>query len=493
MDFSETDRQELDRALWADARRFGPKLAAVAADRGLAVTSKEHGLTTPIPITATPVIIARAELKRRQRLAAHLASAGVKMSKAVLGGELRSVVVDGLSLLEQSLALSGYDRVGTLATTRVDFFNSPQGPMALELNATIPAMQAYSDIAANTFLEVVGEHWGAPHHMIDRWKAQNGSNALALFRALVDGYARLRGGKRPERLGILTRRRDAQLTELNYLASRFTDFGCETDIIYPDELSGAERVMARGRPYPFIYRHLFVRRLEEPDLAGADYVKALLAEPNGRRAVVLNPPASQVESKAVFALLSQATEDAALAASAGLSNDELAAISQTVPMTRIFRGPKLLAEVEAHPDQWVLKRSWDYGGRAVFVGRSRETDGFRERTKAAYGEALDWKATCAKAAVDTAGGGFVAQRLVETSTDTHLVCAGAQVTETPLFVDFSAYASVGLERQPDWGGVCRGSVQHIVNIVGGGGVLPLLSEEAAEGLLAMYRLGRRAR
>jgi hypothetical protein len=34
-------------------------------------------------------------------------------------------------------------------------------------------------------------------------------------------------------------------------------------------------------------------------------------------------------------------------------------------------------------------------------------------------------------------------------------------------------------RQPIWGGVCRGSLSQIVNIVGGGGVLPLLTAEVA--------------
>ena len=88
---------------------------------------------------------------------------------------------------------------------------------------------------------------------------------------------------------------------------------------------------AGGEPFDLIYRHLFVRRLEEPGLVGAGLVKALLAEPNGSRVVVLNPPASQVEVKAVFALLSQALEDGALAREGGLSGDELAAVAEAVP------------------------------------------------------------------------------------------------------------------------------------------------------------------
>jgi hypothetical protein len=85
------------------------------------------------------------------------------------------------------------------------------------------------------------------------------------------------------------------------------------------------------------------------------------------------------------------------------------------------------------------------------------------------------------------GGGFVVQRLVEIETERHLLCSGATQLPTDLFVDFSAYASVGLDTQPKWGGVCRGSLSHIVNIVGGGGVLPLITTEVARSLLMAFR------
>ena len=50
-----------------------------------------------------------------------------------------------------------------------------------------------------------------------------------------------------------------------------------------------------------------------------------------------------------------------------------------------------------------------------------------------------------------------------------------------------AYASVGLDMAPNWGGVCRGSPSHIVNIVGGGGVLPLITTEVARALITAAR------
>jgi hypothetical protein len=469
---------ELRAALTRDAKDFGPALATLAAERGLAVTKKEDGTTKPIPITATPMVIEPGDLARRQTLAALLASAGLKMSRAVLGGLRREIVFNGLSPLEQTLAEATFRAVDTLVTTRVDFFVA-DSVNALELNATIPAMQAYSDIAADTFLEVVGRHWGAPSEQVGRWQRTNGSNSRALFEALLAGYRKLRPGQTPNRIALLSRRNDAQLTEQRALCAKFNLFGIPSEIVHPDQLSGSDRVMANGHQFDLIYRHLFVRRLEEPDLAGADYVKALLAEPNGTRAVVLNPPASQVEVKAVFAMLSEAIDDPSIRSAAGLTEDELEAIRASVPWTRLFRGDARLKEALQNPDRYVLKRSWDYGGRAVFVGRTRDDASFRERAKAAYGDSLDWQGVCERAIRDEVGGGFVVQRLVEIAPEPHLICSAGSQSWADLFVDFSTYASVGLPEQPAWGGVCRGSISHIVNIVGGGGVLPLLTTEVA--------------
>ncbi|MCA3011009.1 MAG: hypothetical protein INH41_01275, partial [Myxococcaceae bacterium] len=312
--------EALAQVLEREAQAFGPALARLAAERGLAVTRKDDGVVVPIPITATPVVLDAHEGRRRQRLAARLASAGLKMSRAVLGGVRRELVFDGLSPLEQQLAERTFRGLDTLVTTRVDFFLDGVEARALELNATIPAMQAYSDIAAHTFIEVVGRHAGAAPAQLEAWKRANGSNARALFDALMAGYEKLRPGQRPARMALLCRRRDAQLTEQRALCARFNDFGVEAEVVHPDELalSGADALLANGRHVDLVYRHLFVRRLEEPDLAGAETVKALLAEPNGTRAVVLNPPASQVEVKAVFGLLSEALEDASLALAAGV-------------------------------------------------------------------------------------------------------------------------------------------------------------------------------
>jgi hypothetical protein len=176
----------------------------------------------------------------------------------------------------------------------------------------------------------------------------------------------------------------------------------------------------------------------------------------------------------------------------------LAAIRESVPWTRPLkhapgvdpeggRVADLVGLVAAHPERFVVKRSWDYGGKAVFVGSSVGEASFDERVRAAYGRSMPWPELCERAAQDPVGGGFVAQQLVDAKPERHLICSESALTEAELHVDFSAYASVGLDRQPAWGGVCRGSVSQIVNILGGGGVLPLLTSEVADSLLTALR------
>ncbi len=465
---------------------------------GLAVT-RPDGSTQAIPITATPVVADRRQIQKRAELSARLSSAAVKMARAVLASKDRELLAGALSPLEQKLAECTYQAARRFATTRVDYFvRATDGQAAaLEINATIPAMQGYSDIAADAFIRWLGGHANLTASAIADLARRNGSNANALYRALLNGFE-LERGSAPERIGLLCRRNDAQLTELRFLANRFAELGTQADLLFPDELSGDEEVLARGKRYELIYRHLFVRRLEESPAA---YVATLFAECPPRRAVVLNPPASQIEVKTTFALLSEAGQRQGLAERAGLDADELRAAREAIPWTRLFRrGPAmdagggriadLVRFVASQPERFVLKRAWDYGGKAVFIGASAKDDSFSDRTRAAFGAALSWSELCQRAADDRRGGGFVVQAMVDAAPQAHLMCTEAGCSAQKLYVDFSAYASVGLTRSPEWGGVCRGSASHVVNIVGGGSVLPLLTTEVADALLAALRARR---
>lgn len=480
----------LRASLERDAAKLGPRLATEAFARGLAVTAA-GGHETPIAVTLTPVVVAEKELTRRRRLSGLLARAAVSMARHALQTPPYAALIEGaLSPLELAYARQNGAQLETLASMRVDYFVD-DAVHALEVNATIPAMQGYSDIAASTMIEVVAEHWGASDAETAALVADNGSNADALWRSLVQCYQRVRPGRPIEEVAILCRRDDAQIPELRYLAARFAAHRVRAEVVHPDEFSSDAEVRVHGRRIDLVYRHIFVRRLEA-GLPGSEYVRKLLAEPQGTRAVVLNPPSSQVEVKAVFALLSLALDDAALRNGAGLTAAECEAIAAVVPWTRPLAFPGVRERVTADPDGYVLKRSWDYGGRAVFVGAARTHPEFAARTKQIFGAELDWPGVCEAAMRDARGGGFIAQSRIDVQPQRHLVCASnGPPQQAELFVDYSGYASVGMSpRESDglaWGGVCRGSGSQVVNILGGGGVLPLLTESVAQRLIKLAK------
>jgi len=476
------------QALADRAAAFARPLGARAHALGLAVT-RPDGTTQPIPVGATPVVLTGTEVAARRDVSARIASAGFKMAQAVVQGEDRACLLDSLGPLERRIVERSAPALRLLAITRVDFF-AARRLAALELNATIPAMPGYSDMAAGALIEEAGVLGGLPEPERARLRALNGSNVEALHRALLAAFAALKGGARPERMALLCRRADAQLTEVVHLAERFTSLGTEAAVVHPDELSGRGEVLAHGRRFDLVYRHLFVRRLEDARHA---FLESLFERPEAFGAVLLNGPAAHIETKANFALLSRAVEEPALAARAGLTPEELAALRASVPWTRMLeRAPGLDPEgravpdiserVAAEPARFVLKRAWDYGGKAVFVGSHLGEAGFAERSRAAFGAALDWPALVARAAEDTRGGGFVVQERVEVPLETHLLATDMEAKRADVFVDYSAFASVGLTEQPPWGGVVRASASPIVNILGGGGVLPVLTLEVAAAL-----------
>ena len=93
-------------------------------------------------------------------------------------------------------------------------------------------------------------------------------------------------------MALLCRRNDAQITELRWLCERFREYGADADVVHPDEVSGEDAFVVRGKRYDLVYRHLFVRRLEETP---APWVQDFFGTVPGRKAVLLNPPVSPVE------------------------------------------------------------------------------------------------------------------------------------------------------------------------------------------------------
>jgi hypothetical protein len=206
-----------------------------------------------------------------------------------------------------------------------------------------------------------------------------------------------------------------------------------------------------------LYRHVWAHRVEP----SAPFARALLAP---SRYVLANPVNGLLEAKALFARLSECAEDPALAARAGLDPEERAAASR-LPVTRRLTeafAPRLVAE----PARWVLKRSWDYGGKSVHLGAEAPRE--------------EWPRIVEAALADARGGGFVAQERIFAARRSATRVTPEGVERGSLYRDLSTYCGLGAARAD--GSVVRAAASPIVNILGGGGLAPVVPQDVHEAL-----------
>lgn len=466
-------------ALSADARR---QLADAATRRARALglcVLRETG-EVDIPLTLTPELVDEATERQRARDAA-----------AVLAGvakTIRRVLADGPTSAEAATlfrhfgplemqALANARAAEDVTIARVDWFLDERGAhRALELNATIPAMEAYSDAAARAWIETIGEAAGLDRAQVERLAADNGSNSDELLASLLAHSADAGAGAR---IAIVHRPNDSQLPELRALVRRFEALGHPTRLATPDDVTlDGDTVRVHGERPDVLYRHIFGRRMTE----GSALARVALGE---GRPQLQNPINGHLEVKGVLAELSRLVEDDG-ASGLGLSDEELEALRRVLPWTRLLteaagRDPdgrpvaSIADEATANPDRYVLKRSWDYGGKSVLLGREvRESEG------------LDGWARRVRDALSDGPGAWVVQQRIDSPTRRHLVVrAGDDADWEDVFVDASTFTASG-DRSVPGGGVVRFARVGVVNIAGGGGVLPLVRAPVAATLLDAF-------
>jgi len=466
--------------------RSGADLARRAFELGLAVT-RADGSRRAIPIASTPVVIERREIERRRVLATRLVEANARAARHALGGRERKRWLDALRPVERRLVEATWRGVDRLATARVDFSVLGDALAPLEVNTTIPAMQGYSDIAARAYIEHAGAQAGMTPAAIEALVVRNGSNSDALRHALEETY-RAHAPTRPLRsIALLCRRGDAQITELEWLRAGFEEAGVDAAVVHPDEVTAAEPFVARGREWQLVYRHLFASRLDDEP---APLVEAALTNWNVGASLIVNPPSAHLEMKGTFALLSTLLADEGAAARAGIEPELRATLRDVVPWTRwLDTGPSdlpdgartkdLVGAIIATPARYVIKRSWSYGGAGVFVGAEAGEVAFRARLAQTLGDAAsDWAGLCRHAARD---GGYVVQASAPTARLAMSLHTPDATSAGDMRVDYAAFASLGASGS-GWGGVVRAAPSAIVNIAGGGGVVPVLTREVADAL-----------
>ena len=394
---------------------------------------------TPIPLVLSPCALPREELTALGRSARLVTSALVKVARHVIEKqpEKKQLLFSHLSALEHEALEQRWQEAEELLHSRIDWFVDAQGNVrALEVNATIPAMQIYSDAAVRGWAQAVrpGKAGAA-----DR----NPSNAKWLLDALLAAASRR---AQPVRVQLLHRDGDPQVTELHGLVQQLTERGIEARTCTPAD------VCLDGEPHRVLYRHLFARRVEP----GTELAKAFLdPEKHG----MWNRVDGWLETKGLFAELS------VQANASYLSDEERAAVAEVVPWTRLLDDIDDAALGDG--DTAVLKKSHDYGGKSVVIGREAGPAKFRE--------------ALARARADVPGS-WVAQELIDAPSIDRFLCTQEGARRASLHLDISTYATL-IPGQPEGGSVCRAAPGRIVNIVGGGGVAPLYADDVLADLL----------
>ncbi len=436
--------------------RIGREAAAAAWADGLSVR-KPDGTVVPIPLVAEPEPLSREELAALAREARAILSGAVKLARALLErGDARdraSLTGPFEGLEAETMARLFVEAPVPALVARVDFLRPAEpgaAPRALELNATIPAMPAYADLAAHAWLRAAARARGLPPRRAEELVAACGSN-MEQFRAALQAFHEARGGTRarPD-VAVVARPGDAQVGELRRLVAHFRQMGHRAELLVPAD--------CRPEEWDLLYRHVWAHNTP-PD---SPFARALRAP---GRYVLANPVNGLLEAKALFARLSECADDAGLAALAGLDAEERGAAGR-LPWTRRLDAalrPRLLAERE----RFVLKRSWDYGGKSVHLGAELAP--------------ADWARAVDEAVADGRGGGFVVQERVFAPWRPATRVAPEGVSRLDLVRDVSTYTGLGTA----WptGSVVRAAASPVVNILGGGGLAPVVPADVLAGLV----------
>jgi hypothetical protein len=434
--------------------RVGREAAELAWSGGMTVLAP-GGKVVPIPLLAEPEVLSRAALAEAAREAQAILSGAVKLARALLSsGDARdrAALTDPFSGLEQEAMARLFDAPIPVMVGRVDFLVPRDGgpPRALELNATIPAMPAYADLAAHSWILAAARERGLAPRAARALVARCGSHMERLREALVAAHGARGGSRERPSIAIVSRAGDAQIGELRRLVAHFRQMGHEAAHLLPEDCEPSR--------WHLLYRHVWAHRVDP----ATPFARALR---DPVRYPIVNPVNGLLEAKALFARLSECAEDASLAARAGLDAAERAAAAR-LPVTRRLEAalaPRLLAERE----RWVLKRSWDYGGKSVFLGAELSPEA--------------WARAVEESLADARGGGFVAQERVFAARRPGTRVAPEGVSRGDFFRDLSTYCGLGPSR-PD-GSVVRAAASPIVNILGGGGLAPVIPDDVAEALL----------
>lgn len=432
----------------------------------------------PIPAALEPLVFPEQDWDELRDQSADVLSALQKVAVWLQDGQqskMSQVVFAGLEGLELEASQGRAQAHSGSATCRLDLFFEKDDVKVIEINATIPAMQAYSDMVKKAYLSAAA---GAEVELEQ-------SNSFDLLSSLLQHYEKSGGRKSRPRIGIIARPGDSQLAELLWLQAEWTRWGFETLLGHPDEVVAQNGALRLGSiDVDLFYRHIFAYRLDPKSV----FAKACLESQTFK---IFNPISAHLEAKGLMAELSRIAADPMAGQELGLSEAEMHSVSRRLVWSRLLMaGPSISAEGEVIEDMrgWarsqqtelVIKSSLGYGGLGVFFGSDFESSISQARVQKYLGlsSPLSW-AEFVDFCMDKKPGHWIIQKKLEGLNRRMKFISNGLVRELNVFVDSSIFVNSGVERRPR-GGACRFSEDSIVNLGRGGGLIPLLSEGEAK-------------
>ena len=251
-------------------------------------------------------------------------------------------------------------------TSRLDFFYvSGSGQLGLtEYNAETPAGAAYNDALCDTFLDAP-----AVREFSRSYEIMTMPSLPGVVGAILATWHEFSGTRNKPRIAILDWDDVPTRTEFELYRAHFATLGIEAVIDDPRrcEYRGGKLWVA-GQPADLIYKRVLISELIETCGLEHDVVRAVrdraVCLADGFRCKILH-------KKASLAVMSDEANAAIF------SPDELEAIHDCVPWTRVVRERKtthagteidLVPWMQDRKDHLVLKPNDEYGGKGITLG-----------------------------------------------------------------------------------------------------------------------------
>lgn len=451
---------------WKDEEWHRFQAAVESAPLGILQADRSYRL---IPASTQPIVFPKWD--ELQHDAALILTAIAKVGSWLARGDKGGRIFSGLAPIEREAAQAAADSNRGLATARLDLFFEQESLWVIEVNTTIPAMQAYSDMVRHALFSA--------QQIPSRYATQ--SNSQDLLDSLLDHYMISGGSKSSPRIGIVARAHDSQLAELLWLQRRWEEKGLDVGLFTPDDLTLKNgSLWATDAPLDLCYRHIFAHRLK----TGTAFAEACR---DSMRYRVFNPISAHMEAKAVLAELSRMAMEETAKDGLHLSPEERDATQRRVLWSRIIRPgasstfegqhcSDLPAWLKKNREKLVVKSSQGYGGKSVIIGDQFDSSSTQERLKeimgrralASWNEFIDF-------CLQDSSNLWIAQRKINGKRIEHAFLSQGQRRQAETFIDASIFTASGAVRKPT-GGACRFSHDVIVNLGQGGGLIPVLSE-----------------